>query len=268
MGPGRLSILFADGHLIAADKPAGMHTAPLGRKEEETLLGLVMERYPEVSGLPGIKPIEPGLLHRLDRDTSGVVLFARTAVSFERLRRDFAEGGVNKEYLAAVALHAGGPAVTEGAILRAKSRFAPYGPGRKRVRVVPLAGTGPGTRPRPCGGTPPRGKAGGGCRQGSRSARGAVYETEALVRRIRRGLALVHVRICKGFRHQIRAHLAFLGLPILGDPLYGAPVPAGAPERMYLHALSVELNHPATGEPLVIASPMPREFDALFPQDA
>jgi 23S rRNA pseudouridine1911/1915/1917 synthase len=236
MEPGGLSILYADGHLIAADKPAGIHTAPLGKGGEPTLLDMIMERYPEVSKLPGIKSIEPGLLHRLDRETSGLVVVARTSESFGRLRRDFAGSRVKKEYLAIVSVPEKEPAVAEGSVLRIQSRFAPYGPGRKMVRVVPL----------------------------SRKAAGAVYQTEARIEKLQGGLALVRAVVNKGFRHQVRAHLWFLGLPIVGDPLYGTPVPAGAPQRMYLHALSVRLDHPATGEPLVIASPIPKEFGLLL----
>jgi 23S rRNA pseudouridine1911/1915/1917 synthase len=247
MKPDRLSILHADGHVIAADKPAGMHTAPLEKKgEKNTLLDLVMERFPEVSGLPGIKSVEPGLLHRLDRETSGIVLVARTAESFERLRDDFAGGLVQKEYVAIASIGAEVSAFAEGGLLMLKSRFAPYGPGRKKVRVVPLQQTGTGA---------PRGTC------------DAVYETEARIEAVSRGLALVRVHIRKGFRHQVRAHLSFLGLPIIGDPLYGAPVPEGAPERMYLHAISLELRHPATGEPLALASPMPAEFIAVMHRD-
>ena len=70
--------------------------------------------------------------------------------------------------------------------------------------------------------------------------------------------------ILKGFRHQVRVHLAFLGFPILGDPLYGAAVPEGFPVRMYLHAARIELRHPTSGLPLVVESPPPSEFADFF----
>ena len=241
MPPGGLSIIYADEHLIAADKPAGIHTAPLAAGEGGTLLGLVIERYPEIAALPGIKPVEPGLLHRLDRETSGIVLVARTAEDFRALRGDFHGSGTEKEYLAVSQIRA--PAAVAGAELGIRSRFAPYGPGRKLVRVAPESGTG-------------------------RAARGktaeAVYETKARIETVHAGLALVRVRIRKGFRHQIRAHLASLGLPIVGDPLYGAPVPAGAEERMYLHALSISFRHPATGEAMTLVSPQPQVFEEIL----
>ena len=69
--------------------------------------------------------------------------------------------------------------------------------------------------------------------------------------------------ILKGFRHQVRVHLAFLGFPIFGDPLYGAAVPGGCPARMYLHAGRITLAHPVSGRRLVVDSPVPREFTGL-----
>ncbi len=243
MEPFGLSVLYEDDCLMAADKPAGLHTAPLGKEGEQTLLGLVLSRYPEVSRLPGIKAIEPGLLHRLDLETSGVVLIARTEECFERLRRDFAAGNVTKEYAAVSAMSPEGRDAAAGTVLDVKSRFAPRGPGRKTVRVVPLSGRG---------GRPPR------------NAGAAVYETRVEVLGARGGFRLIRARLTRGFRHQVRAHLAFLGLPIAGDPLYGAPAPADAPPRMYLHARSVALRHPVTGEALTIESPLPPEFRAIF----
>ena len=71
-------------------------------------------------------------------------------------------------------------------------------------------------------------------------------------------------RIDRGFRHQVRAHLAHLGLPIIGDPLYGAVIPPGAAPRMYLHACRIELAHPLSGERLTVISPLPPEFEALL----
>jgi 23S rRNA pseudouridine1911/1915/1917 synthase len=270
MSAGGLSILYEDTHLIAVDKPAGIHTAPLARGGERTLLDMIMERCPEISKLPGIKPVEPGLLHRLDRETSGIVVAARTVPAFERLRRDFAEGAVSKEYVAvswiraeraesgedALSRAASGQAFEVGAVLRIASRFEAYGPGRRMVRVVPLPEDGAGGR----GARTAAASGSARAEAGGRRAAGPVYETEARVEGIHGGLAVLRVRIRKGFRHQIRAHLASIGLPIAGDPLYGEPGPAGAPQRMYLHARSVEMTHPVTGERLDIESPMPEEF--------
>jgi 23S rRNA pseudouridine1911/1915/1917 synthase len=234
-----LCVRYEDSELIVVDKPAGMHTAPLSPGDDGTLLDLVMESFPEIGALPGIKAVEPGLVHRLDRETSGLVVIARTPRAFEALRRSFAAGEARKDYSAACAA-AGGEA---GQTLRVESRFAPYGKGRRMVRPV-LAG--------------------------ERSAKllaaasRELYGTEARILERRGGRALLSAWIRKGFRHQVRAHLAFLGFPILGDPLYGAVVPAGFASRMYLHAARIELAHPATGRPLVVESPVPEEFTSLF----
>jgi 23S rRNA pseudouridine1911/1915/1917 synthase len=227
-----LSVLFEDGQLLAVDKPAGIHSAPLHPGEAGTLLGAVLARYPEVAALPGLKSVEPGLLHRLDLETSGILLVARTEEAFRTLRAAFAAGRVRKQYLALCACRA---EVRAGKRLRLESRFAPFGRGRKRVRAV----------------APEGGKA----REAS-----AIYRTEARVLQRRGPWALVQASTLKGFRHQVRVHLAELGLPIAGDTLYGVPAPEGAPARLYLHAAAVELDHPASGRPLRLDSPLPPEF--------
>jgi 23S rRNA pseudouridine1911/1915/1917 synthase len=235
-----LVVLFEDAWLIAVDKPAGLHTAPLGRVEEDTLLGRVIARFPEVGTLPGLKPTEPGLLHRLDRETSGVVIVARAPEAFRRLRADFDEGRARKEYLA---LCSPARAARQGERFRLESRFAPHGPGRKRVRVILPAEEG---------------------KKAARQASPDSYHTEARIVEVRGNLALVRAVIVKGFRHQVRAHLAHLGLPIAGDPLYGVPAPAGVPERLYLHASAVELAHPDGGRRLRIEAPLPPAFALCY----
>ena len=237
-----LSVLFEDGLLLALDKPAGVHSAPLHRGESGTLLGLVLARYPEVAGLPGIKPVEPGLLHRLDRETSGILLVARTAEAFHNLRAAFEAGRVRKEYIALCACRVEARA---GKRLWLESRFVPYGRGGQRVRVLL-----PGEDGRPQA-------------QRARKERRAsprLYRTEVQVLERRGSWALVRASLLRGFRHQVRAHLARLGLPIAGDALYGVEAPAGAPERLYLHASALELPHPASGQALRLSSPLPPEF--------
>jgi 23S rRNA pseudouridine1911/1915/1917 synthase len=250
--PPGLTVLFTDAELIAVDKPAGLHTAPQGRAGEDTLLGRLLAAFPEIAALPGRKPGEPGLLHRLDRETSGIVLAARTPEAFRRLARDFAAGRVTKEYLALCA-----PALPlqPGQSFTMESRFAPFGPGRRKVRVVP--------------GGDPRARAGAGAAglQRGRARRRASprsYRTEAVVEQARPGLVLVRARILRGFRHQVRAHLSHLGLPIVGDELYGSGLPPGVEPRLYLHACSVELAHPPGGAARRIDSPLPEAFSLCY----
>jgi 23S rRNA pseudouridine1911/1915/1917 synthase len=249
-----LSVRFENPDFIVVDKPAGIHTAPLRTEETGTLIDMVIRSYPEVAALPGIKPLEPGLVHRLDRDTSGLVVIARTAQAFDALRRMFATGGARKDYVAACACSdeggnddtgaddGAGAAGHAGRPMRIESRFAPYGRGRRMVRPV-LAGEK--------------------SHRLLKSASTESYVTEARVTARADGRAMVAASILRGFRHQVRAHLAFLGYLILGDPLYGTAVPAGFAERMYLHAARISMSHPSTGLPLVVEAPLPAEFDGI-----
>jgi 23S rRNA pseudouridine1911/1915/1917 synthase len=234
-----LRIVHVDDQLLVIDKPEGMHTAPLREGEAGTLLDAVIEQYPEVERVPGIKPVEPGLLHRLDKGTSGLVVIARSVRAFAGLRRQFESGEVRKEYLAVSAPGAG----VRSTRLSVSSRFAPLGPGRAKVRVVlpyeHRAGVLKGASP-------------------------DTYVTEAEIVERGAGCCLVRCTLTRGFRHQVRAHLAHLGLPIVGDTLYGVPVPPGFGERMYLHASAVELRHPADGRPLRFESDLPGEFPLLL----
>lgn len=233
----QLTVLYEDGDIVAVEKPAGIHTAPLVSLGGDSLLDRLIRRFPEIAGVPGIKPVEPGLLHRLDRETSGVVIAARNPASFAALREQFDGGGVTKGY-AAVCWTLEERAAA--ARVSMESRFAPYGPGRKRVRVIPLD-------------APLR-----------RDATETLYRTEVEIGRCRGKLALLRATLVKGFRHQVRAHLAALELPIVGDALYGRPTPPGSLDRMYLHAHEVRLVHPRTGQNLIIRSAVPPEFTRLL----
>ncbi|MGO9310650.1 MAG: RluA family pseudouridine synthase [Spirochaetia bacterium] len=238
MTPPALIVRYEDPALLVVEKPAGVHTAPLQPGETGTLVDMVIRSYPEVAALPGIKPVEPGLVHRLDRDTSGLVVVARTPEAFDSLRRCFESGGARKQYLAACRADQ----VPQGP-LRVESRFAPFGPGRAMVRAV-----FPGER----------------SRRLLKSASGETYVTEARVTARGNGRVMIAASIRKGFRHQVRVHLAVLGFPILGDLLYGTAAPAGFPTRMYLHASRIDFRHPESGRPLGIESPLPAEFTGLF----
>jgi 23S rRNA pseudouridine1911/1915/1917 synthase len=263
-----LEVLYADADLIAVDKPAGLHTAPLGREGEDTLLGRMIERYPEVARLPGIKPVEPGLLHRLDRDTSGIVLIARTPEAFQLLMAEFAGGRVRKEYLALCVPQAGfaPAAVQAGQRFAVESRFAPFGPGRRKVQVVlPAGNAGAGADADAYSvGRCPVGRGPARLHRAGRKASPGIYRTEAEVLELRGSRALVRAVILRGFRHQVRAHLAFLGLPIVGDALYGVAAPPGARDRLYLHATAVELALPSSGRKLRIDAPLPPDFALCY----
>lgn len=234
-----LRIVHVDEQVLVVEKPEGVHTAPLREGETGTLLDAVIEQFPEVERVPGLKPVEPGLLHRLDQGTSGLVVIARSVRAFTGLLAQFEAGSVRKEYLAVCAPEPG----VRSRRLTVSSRFAPFGPKHAKVRVV----------------MPYEHRS-----RLLREASPDTYATEAEI--VERGpvCSLVRCTIARGFRHQVRVHLAHLGLPIVGDDLYGAPVPPGYGERLYLHAAAVELHHPADGRPLRFESDPPNEFPLLL----
>lgn len=239
MGAG-LSVLYEDEALIVIDKPAGLHTAPLRAGDTETLLALVLAAFPEVAGVPGRKPVEPGLLHRLDKETSGVVVVARTPAAFQALFGQFQREETTKEYHAVCSADERAVIANQ---LRIESKFAPSGPGRRAVRLVL-----PGDE-RKCS---------------NRQATPESYVTEASIEKRTGCRVLVAARISKGFRHQVRAHLARLGLPIFGDPLYGVPAPSDASQRMFLHASGISFTHPVSGRQVHVCSPLPPEFERMM----
>ncbi len=198
-------VLYADPWLLALLKPSGLLSQPgLGPELADSLISRAQERWPEVR-----------LVHRLDRDTSGLILLARDATTHRALSAAFAERRVRKTYLAVVQ---GLPADRGGVINQPLARIATRPP---RYGVVPLE-------------------------QGGKPAL-----TRWRVLRRFEGSSLLLLQPRTGRSHQLRVHLADLGHPVLGDPLYGEP--AAAP-RLQLHAAGLQLLHPATGKPLHLRS--------------
>jgi 23S rRNA pseudouridine1911/1915/1917 synthase len=216
------AILFRDEVVLAVDKPPGLPTHPTADPGRPSLVGHV-ERY--LRATKGGAYV--GVHQRLDRDTSGVVLFAIDPRANEGLARAFAGREVEKTYLALTA--------------------RPASPAPRRFLVsAPLADSGArGTQRVAVGGT-----------------RAKPAETEVVVRETLADALLVEARPLTGRKHQVRAHLAHAGMPILGDRTYGS---AGrrAPRPM-LHARRLALRHPLTGEPIVIESPLPADFEAVL----
>lgn len=193
-----LQVLFESDDFVIVDKPAGLPTAPLSRTQPRSLAAALLARYPELAGI-GFREREPGLVHRLDTQTSGVVLAARNQPAFELVRELFGSSAIDKRYLAVT--RAGLPDAGE-----IETLLGPDPADARRVRVFE---------------TPPEGYA-KACR--------------TRYRVIERGpeFALVELDVKRAFRHQIRAHLAHLGFPIAGDAVYGGPP---APELGARHAL-------------------------------
>jgi 23S rRNA pseudouridine1911/1915/1917 synthase len=208
-------LLYADEHLVAVDKPAGVPAQPTLTSDRGTLPELVAAL---VGG-------EVTLVHRLDRETSGVTVLARSRAAAAALAEAFRTGVPQKTYLA---LCARAPAPPEGRL------DAPIGkvPRRAGLRQVSPGGDAAATR----------------------------YRTLATGQ-----AALVEARPETGRTHQIRVHLAHLGAPLLGDPRYGGPRMVGpvSVPRVMLHAARLELPHPVTGAPLAFEAPAPADFEAV-----
>ncbi|MDR0586531.1 MAG: RNA pseudouridine synthase [Treponema sp.] len=227
---------------IVAYKPPRMHSAPLGRDRDgssafKTLLDCVAEIHPEVRSVRGWKPVEGGLVHRLDYETSGLLLVARTQAAMDALRGQQEQNLIVKEY-AAVSAGRGEtlpgfppcmftappdkPVVVESA-------FRPYGKGRKAVRPV---------LPQP--GLPLYQTEIVSCSESV-----SCSETDSVPGRVFR------LRISRGYRHQIRCHLAWTGRPIVNDFLYGGVVVESAAVNavpvLALSAKAISFSDPETG---------------------
>ncbi|HVE84803.1 MAG TPA: RluA family pseudouridine synthase [Myxococcales bacterium] len=222
-----LAVLREDAELVFVDKPAGAPSHPLQPGETGTVANALVGRYPECAAA-GEDPREGGLCHRLDVHTSGVLLAARTRAAWEAMREAFsgeAPGpkAADKRYWAVVT----GPIADEGEIdlpLR-----------HHRDRVEPAV-------------------------QGE-DARPARSDFRVLDRS--GDAALVEVRIHTGVLHQVRAHLAAIGAPVLGDAPYGGRAFDGL-SRLFLHARSLEVTHPSTGKRVRVESPLPEELRAAL----
>lgn len=238
-----LDIRFEDEHLIVLDKPAGMVVHPAPGNPEGTLVNALLAHCgSSLSGIGGVR--RPGIVHRLDKDTSGLLVAAKTDRAHRALSHDFARHLVERAYAAIVW---GVPAPAAGEIAGNIGRSPAN---RKKMAVVA-------------------------------EARGKPAVTRYRVeRRFKDRAALIECRLLTGRTHQIRVHLAHIGHPLIGDPAYGsragrAPVrfgagagPAGAAiagfARQALHARLIGFSHPVTGERLTFDSPMPADMVALL----
>jgi 23S rRNA pseudouridine1911/1915/1917 synthase len=215
-----LDVLYEDAYLVVVNKAAGVPTHPLRLGERATVAGALVARYPEMRDV-GYAAREPGVLHRLDIGTTGVLLAARDAETFEALREALRRGRIDKRYQA---LCAG--LVTAPAVIEAPIDADPKD--KKRVRVYEK----------------------GFAPSGARHARTEIVG----VRRVGE-MSLVEARARTGARHQVRAHLASIGHPLAGDALYGGPMVPGLGHH-FLHANRIELTHPRTEEPVCVEAPL------------
>ena len=263
-------VVYEDTSLVAVIKPARMHSVPgIGQGD---LCSWTFERYPELrnagAGADGMarSPGEGGLLHRLDYETSGIVLFARDAEAFASVLAQQEKGSFQKEY---------------SAFSMASSNFQPVGSDpengfpsgmdedawtearyrRDAATLAALLDSGSGGNPREVSSVfrsfGPRGSRvacispdGIGADTESTGRTKKVYRSEIVGCSTGSSSLELRIRLSRGFRHQIRAHLAWIGLPISGDALYG-----GVPDqRLRLHAISLAFSHPTTGEAMILSA--------------
>ncbi|MEI6633600.1 MAG: RluA family pseudouridine synthase [Chlamydiota bacterium] len=219
-----LVVLYEDGDLLVVDKPPGMIVHPAGRIVAGTLVNALLARCPDLSGIGG--ELKPGIVHRLDKGTSGCIAVAKCDEAHRLISAQFARREVYKEYLAIVHGAPPGPrGIVEGLIARHPVE-------RKRMAV--------------------------------RRDRGRESVTRYEVIERFGGFSWVSLRLHTGRTHQIRVHMAHLGCPVLGDPLYGrgrtrtaAGVEAGRP---MLHAWRLGFAHPTSGRALRFEAPIPGDI--------
>jgi 23S rRNA pseudouridine1911/1915/1917 synthase len=218
-----LAVCYEDACMVAVDKPAGVPSHPLRAGERGTVASALLARYPEMATV-GYSAREPGIVHRLDTETSGVLLAARDAATFAALRAQLECGEMDKRYLA---LALGSPHVPA----RHEAWLSARGPS-VTVRQEPFATAQP-------------------------------IVSELLSAEPYADHALLEVRVSLAHRHQIRAHLAALGHPIAGDRVYGGRALPGL-QRQFLHASQLRLRHPLTGAELNVQAPLPHDLRALL----
>jgi 23S rRNA pseudouridine1911/1915/1917 synthase len=241
-----LPILYQDQDLIVVDKPAGMVVHPAAGHASGTLVNALLHHVDDLSGIGGEK--RPGIVHRLDRGTSGLMVVAKHDSAHEELSRQFHDREVEKEYFALV-----------------------WGEVQAGRRIDAPIGRDPSNRKKMSARDPQRGRAG---RAGdparvrrSREAVTRILRVEKL-----RVLTLAQVAIHTGRTHQIRVHLSAIGHPIVGDPLYGGVhrrVPGDVRavthlERPFLHAARLVFKHPRDGRRMEFTSELPADLQRVL----
>ena len=227
-----LTVVLETPQLIIADKPARQPTAPLHPGERGTLANALLARYPEIAGI-GFSPREPGLCHRLDTGTSGLVLAARTRPAFVALTGALKEGRLDKRYLV---LCSAADLPESGTI---DIPLAPHPKDRRRVYAC--------VHPRDV-------------------ARYAPRPATTAYQKLREhdGVALLEVRAPKAARHQIRAHFAAIEHPLLGDTLYGGLDVPALEGRHALHAHQIVWGGDKTVPAFSALSPLPADLEAIL----
>jgi 23S rRNA pseudouridine1911/1915/1917 synthase len=220
-------VLFESADFVIVDKPAGLPTAPLSRTGGPSLAAALLARYPEMAGV-GFREREPGLVHRLDTETSGVVLAARHGAAFDAARAAFESHGFEKRYLA----------VTGKGLVGSGTIETLLGPDRAEPRKVRVFPEPPDGYAKPC------------------VTRYRVLESGE-------AFTLVELTVARAFRHQIRAHLGHVGFPIAGDAVYEGPPAPGLGSRHALHGSYIAWAGDALRAGFRAEAALPAELRAL-----
>jgi len=216
-----LRVAYEDEHLLVVDKPAGVVVHPSAGHAEGTLVhGLLAH---SIAG--GEEPERPGIVHRLDRDTSGLLVVARSDEAHRRLQEQLSRREITREYLALVR---GRPRSWRGRV------EAPIGRDRHDATRISIDSDAP---------------------------REALTDFEVV--ELLRERALLRVRLGTGRTHQIRVHMAAIELPVSGDPTYGVPGDVGL-ERQFLHAARLAFEHPFAGPAVDVESPLPDDLEVAL----
>jgi 23S rRNA pseudouridine1911/1915/1917 synthase len=234
-----LVVLYEDQDIIVVDKPAGLVVHPAPGHAGGTLVNAILHHVPDLAGIGG--EVRPGIVHRLDKDTSGVIVVAKHEAALRHLQAQFKSRKVEKHYIALV----------EGKIEKEQGRIvAPIGRDpRNRKRQAVIFAENPGALK---------------ARPATTEYKVLASYTVPLRNDLGRGtFTLVQAHPITGRTHQIRIHFAWLGHPLVGDPIYGLrrqrlPVP-----RLFLHAARLAFVLPSTGERVEFSAPLPAELQEV-----
>jgi 23S rRNA pseudouridine1911/1915/1917 synthase len=226
-----LEMLFNDQDVVVVNKPAGMVVHPAAGNPSGTLVNALLHHVKDLSGIGG--EVRPGIVHRLDKGTSGVMVIAKNDEAHKELARQFHDREVEKEYVALA-----------------------WGLVQQRKRINAAIGRDPKNR----------------VRMSTRAGRARSAVTRVTWSRDLKGVTLLRVAIATGRTHQIRVHLSAIGHPIVGDALYGGvhrrvPHPLRAVTRLtrpFLHAERLAFTHPRTKERMEFSAPLPGDLESVI----
>jgi 23S rRNA pseudouridine1911/1915/1917 synthase len=227
----QFEVVHADAEVAVVDKPAGLVVHPGAGHHEGTLVGGLLARFPDLGALvaSGVCPGDrPGIVHRLDKGTSGLLVVGRTESAYRALVAQLADRSMQRRYLALV----------EGEVADDRGEIdAPIGRSTRTPTKMAVSASG-------------------------RSARTGYTVLERRV--VPRPITLVELSLQSGRTHQIRVHMAAIGHPVVGDARYGAPEKGLGSGRFFLHAFRLAFTHPGSGERQEFSSPLPEDLETFL----